>query len=134
MIDRLPLQRIVIPTVAYQAADIVITAIREAGVDPQKAARHQMSIECVREWSDGKLERPDACQHCEKVGRVDGHRPDYSQQDLIVWLCRRCHQKSHHSPEFEREVAAKAHHIGAAKKASSSALPGPTVLLPEVSR
>lgn len=43
----------------------------------------------------GKLARPDRCQDCGKVGRVDGHHPDYSQPDRVEWLCRRCHATRH---------------------------------------
>lgn len=62
----------------------------------------------------GKVERPDACQHCGKVGRVDGHHPDYSRPDEVAFLCRSCHMKCHAHPAFESEVAAKACSLGGA--------------------
>lgn len=60
----------------------------------------------------GTLSRPDACQHCGTPAKTDGHHPDYAQAELIVFLCRSCHMKAHRSPEFEREVAAKAQSTG----------------------
>lgn len=44
---------------------------------------------------DGKLQRPEACEQCGEVGRVDGHHPDYAKPLKVKWWCRRCHQKTH---------------------------------------
>jgi hypothetical protein len=43
----------------------------------------------------GAMERPNACQRCNKEGRVDGHHDDYSQPDKVVFLCRSCHVLRH---------------------------------------
>lgn len=43
----------------------------------------------------GELVRPDACEECGKVGRVDGHHPDYAKPLKVKWWCRRCHQRLH---------------------------------------
>jgi hypothetical protein len=56
----------------------------------------------------GWFDRPAACQHCGKPGKVDGHHPDYQQPDLCVFLCRSCHMKAHRYPDFEKAVAQKA--------------------------
>lgn len=47
----------------------------------------------------GKMPRPDRCQQCAKVGRVDGHHEDYSRPAEVEWLCRSCHMKRHHKPQ-----------------------------------
>jgi len=61
----------------------------------------------------GKIDRPGQCQHCAKPSKTDGHHPDYSKPELIVFLCRSCHMKAHRDKAFEAEVAAKASSTGA---------------------
>ena len=67
----------------------------------------------------GKIDRPGQCQHCAKPGKTDGHHPDYSKPDLIVFLCRSCHMKAHRDKTFEVEVAAKASSTGAVNQRAS---------------
>jgi len=43
--------------------------------------------------SSGKLFKQ-KCQECE-LEKVDAHHPDYSKPLLVVWLCRKCHNKLH---------------------------------------
>lgn len=41
----------------------------------------------------GTVFRPDSCSICGKVGRLDGHHPDYTKPLDVVWLCQVCHKK-----------------------------------------
>lgn len=61
----------------------------------------------------GSMERPSACQMCGKSGKVDAHHPDYSQPDLVAFLCRSCHMLSHRDADFEKRAAKKARSTGA---------------------
>ena len=44
---------------------------------------------------DGKINRPDTCSECGKECIPDAHHPDYSFQEIVVWLCRKCHMAEH---------------------------------------
>lgn len=44
---------------------------------------------------DGKLHRPDRCEHCNTVSRVHGHHHDYSRPLDVTWLCPSCHKQLH---------------------------------------
>lgn len=52
----------------------------------------------------GTAERPKNCQSCGVEKRLDSHHPDYSHPDLVLFLCRSCHMRSHHWPGFEAEL------------------------------
>ncbi|MDE2106074.1 MAG: hypothetical protein KGL39_53115 [Patescibacteria group bacterium] len=54
----------------------------------------------------GVMQRPANCQRCGKPCRPDAHHPDYNEPDLVAFLCRSCHAKTHMHPEIEKEVAA----------------------------
>jgi hypothetical protein len=42
-----------------------------------------------------KLPRPDKCEKCLKVGRVQAHHFDYNDPKAISFLCARCHRIWH---------------------------------------
>lgn len=44
---------------------------------------------------------PETCMKCGRVpSRMDSHHPDYDKPDEVLWLCRRCHMRGHHRPEY----------------------------------
>jgi len=47
----------------------------------------------------GKLTKPDVCAKCDKAVPLEAHHPDYSKQLDVVWLCKTCHEKTHHLNE-----------------------------------
>lgn len=53
----------------------------------------------------GHFTKPDACTRCGAKKRLDAHHPDYSEPDLVAFLCRSCHVLAHNRPEVEAEVA-----------------------------
>lgn len=75
---------------------------------------------------DGKITRPTACMECRQSRRLMAHHPDYSRPAFIVWLCRPCHLKSHHSAEFGKRVAAKAFVAGGEVVARCSHIASPS--------
>lgn len=48
-----------------------------------------------RALNSGQLVRPEACEHCSKVGRVNGHHEDYHKPLDVIWLCVACHRELH---------------------------------------
>jgi len=50
----------------------------------------------------GTLTRPNKCEQCGAVGRVDAHHQDYAQPDNVEWLCRSCHMKRHWKPQSDK--------------------------------
>jgi hypothetical protein len=46
---------------------------------------------------DGKLERPNNCEHCGKECKPHAHHSSYAQdmQLLVTWLCNSCHKEVH---------------------------------------
>lgn len=45
------------PTIAQQAGQLAIDAIREAGMDPRKAAEHPMVCQMLQMWCRGEWTR-----------------------------------------------------------------------------
>lgn len=45
--------------------------------------------------SMGELVRPDRCENCGKIGKVQGHHEDYNLPLEVVWLCQDCHIEIH---------------------------------------
>ena len=39
------------------------------------------------------LIKPDKCEDCDKIARIEGHHPDYSKPLKVRWLCRKCHSQ-----------------------------------------
>lgn len=48
-----------------------------------------------RALKDGRLEKPESCQVCGCVGKVDAHHADYYRPLVVSWVCRKCHAKEH---------------------------------------
>lgn len=44
---------------------------------------------------DGRLFKPNRCEHCGKADRLHGHHHDYSKPFAVVWLCVACHRQHH---------------------------------------
>lgn len=42
---------------------------------------------------------PTACVACQRKCKLDGHHPDYTKPDEVMWLCRSCHLKFHQRPQ-----------------------------------
>lgn len=51
-----------------------------------------------------KLKRPANCQKCGAAKRLDFHHPDYGEPDEGYFVCRSCHGKAHHDPNYLRGV------------------------------
>lgn len=45
----------------------------------------------------GLIPKAGRCQQCASNTNLDAHHPDYNKPLVVVWLCRRCHQR-HHNP------------------------------------
>lgn len=45
----------------------------------------------------GLLVRPDTCEECGKVGRIDAAHADYARLLDVRWLCRSCHMRWDHA-------------------------------------
>lgn len=41
----------------------------------------------------GIINKPNFCQRCGMIGKIDTHHPDYNNPDLLEFLCRSCHIK-----------------------------------------
>lgn len=47
----------------------------------------------------GKIVRASSCADCGVAGALEMHHEDYTQQLVVLWLCRGCHQKRHRLPD-----------------------------------
>lgn len=43
----------------------------------------------------GDLVRPEACERCGRVQRIEGHHHDYTKPLEVEWLCGYCHKAEH---------------------------------------
>lgn len=60
--------------------------------NPEKSRAHQLINKHVR---SGKIQRPEACTSCGRVGHLEGHHEDYSRPLDVIWLCSPCHRAKH---------------------------------------
>lgn len=85
---------------------------------PHKRKAHIIVGNAMR---DGKLQQPEQCEQCGKVGSVQAHHEDYSKPLDVVWLCSACHGLRHrkYCPFCNKEIKSvfghncpdwKAHH------------------------
>lgn len=44
----------------------------------------------------GRIVRPNLCNQCRKIGRIQAHHPYYSKPLDVEWLCNPCHSLKHH--------------------------------------
>ena len=45
--------------------------------------------------SKGHIVKPDNCQQCNSINKLDAHHHDYSKPLDVEWLCRQCHKNAH---------------------------------------
>lgn len=43
----------------------------------------------------GKLVKPEVCEECSSVAKLEAHHDDYDKQLEVKWLCRFCHRRTH---------------------------------------
>ncbi|AII28021.1 endonuclease [Bacillus phage Bobb] len=53
----------------------------------------------LRAVQSGKLVRPTCCTDCKKEGAVEAHHEDYNKPLDVKWLCKTCHENTHHLNE-----------------------------------
>lgn len=53
--------------------------------------KHYARTAVWRAIRDGKIIRPDRCEHCQIVGPVEGDHEDYTKRLEVTWLCKKCH-------------------------------------------
>lgn len=72
---------------------------------PESTPKERVRANCFLNMriKRGVIARPDRCQECGKVGKVDGHHESYAadQKAVVEWLCRSCHMKRHHKPRAQ---------------------------------
>lgn len=42
-----------------------------------------------------KISRPDKCEKCNRISKVQGHHDDYTKPLEVIWLCIMCHAGKH---------------------------------------
>ncbi len=72
---------------------------RKWGLDAQRRYRKRHPERVRAQWRlskavrDGRVERPDRCQDCDKRCKPQGYMKDPQQALEVDWLCRVCHMK-----------------------------------------
>lgn len=44
----------------------------------------------------GKIIRPKECSKCGLCKKIEAHHEDYKKPLNVTWLCKGCHEKTHH--------------------------------------
>jgi hypothetical protein len=60
--------------------------------NPVKYYAHQLVTTMVRA---GRIVKPEFCEECSSIDRVEGHHDDYAKPLEVRWLCSLCHKKWH---------------------------------------
>ena len=61
--------------------------------NPLKAKARSLVRTALR---NGSLIRPDKCLNCSKECIPEAHHYDYSKPLEVEWLCKQCHENTHH--------------------------------------
>lgn len=67
--------------------------------------RYRARKQLARAVSFGRIDRPDRCSQCARVGPVEGHHPDYTKALEVEWLCPSCHRQLHREHRQADHVA-----------------------------
>lgn len=59
----------------------------------EKYKAHHIVAEIERKWHI----KPDKCVLCWWWWKIEAHHFDYSKKYQVVYICRRCHRRIHHS-------------------------------------
>ena len=51
----------------------------------------------------GRIFRPGVCSRCGEIARIEGHHPDYTKPEEVIWLCRICHEGEKSKPVNREE-------------------------------
>ena len=49
----------------------------------------------------GKIKKPENCEVCNKVTKLEGHHRDYKKPLEVIWVCRACHAYTHRLKDKE---------------------------------
>lgn len=60
--------------------------------NPEKVYAHQAVMWAVRL---NVLKKPDECEKCKRIVKLQGHHEDYSKPLEVQWLCKICHNHVH---------------------------------------
>lgn len=52
----------------------------------------------------GKITKPTKCSLCGTRAEVEGHHEDYNKPLDVVWLCKECHENTHHLNEGHKSI------------------------------
>lgn len=58
-----------------------------------KKLKAQKKLQNAVAW--GQIIKPDACEMCNKKGRLEGHHADYDYPFDVEWFCHSCHHFWH---------------------------------------
>jgi 5-hydroxyisourate hydrolase-like protein (transthyretin family) len=58
----------------------------------------------LRAVQAGKLTKPKLCESCKQELKLEAHHEDYNVPLEVVWLCKDCHEDTHHLNEGHESV------------------------------
>jgi hypothetical protein len=72
-----------------------VRTLARAKSDPVLAQKLRAQYTLLRAVRSGKMSRPGICSCCETSCTPQGHHADYAKPLAVVWLCARCHRRTH---------------------------------------
>jgi hypothetical protein len=66
---------------------------------PQYSLKQNARKKVLRAVKSGKIVKPTECEECKQELFLEAHHEDYSKPLEVKWLCKTCHENTHHLNE-----------------------------------
>ena len=72
--------------------------------NPKNLEKYKARVSVRIALKNGVLLKPSICSNCSMEGYVEAHHPNYKKPLEVVWLCKKCHENTHHLNEGQTSI------------------------------